>query len=165
MNAPDCQRQDELLDALASGQWPDASDRELRAHVAECTECAALAVVATSIASDRRDIEHLASPPPSGAVWWRMQMRMDREAREAAAKTVRRTHSAIVLVTLGALGALLVITRLAGTAWSWLADTMPRPAELATLQHLAPSMTTVVVAAASVLVLAPIVVWLAVAEE
>lgn len=165
MIAQHCSREAEFLDALASGRWPEASDLDLREHVAGCADCAALALVASSIETDRREVETLASPPPAGAVWWRMQMRMEREAHEAAAKTARRAHSAIVVATLGALGALLVVTKLLGAAWSWLAAAMPRSVDLPALQFPLPSTTMLLIAAASLLVFTPVIVWLAVAEE
>jgi hypothetical protein len=165
MNANLCQREAELVDALASGRWPDACDREMRAHVEACAECAELALVATSIDADRRSLEHVAAPPPSGAVWWRMQMRLEREMRDSAAKTARRAHSAVVLATLGIIVTLLLITKLLGSAWAWLAAALPRPADLHALQQLAPSMTMMVAVAAAVAVITPVLVWLAVAEE
>lgn len=165
MNAPICRREEELLAALGSGRWPEASDRDLLDHVAGCAECAVLAFAATAIDADRREGERHAPLPPSGAVWWRMQMRMAREAEEAAARTVRRAHAAIVLVTLGALTALLVTTKLLGVAWNWLLDAMPRYAELPSIPHPNPSITILLIGGAALLLIAPVIAWLAVTEE
>jgi len=165
MNDVICPREAELVAELANGRWPEAGDRELRDHVAACGDCRELAFVASSIDGDRRAKESAVSIPPAGAAWWRVQMRMERESREAAARTVRRAHSAIVLATIGAIAAVLAMTSLLGAAWSWLTGAMPTARELAALQPATPSLTMLVVAAVSLAVLTPLIVWLAVAEE
>ena len=40
MKTVDCGREDDVLDALTSGRWPDRADDELRSHVATCAICA-----------------------------------------------------------------------------------------------------------------------------
>jgi hypothetical protein len=165
MNADPCRREADLLDALANGTWPEASDRELIDHVAACAECGELALAAATIDADRRDAEHAVALPASGAAWWRIQMRIDREMREAAARTVRRTHSAIVVATVAVVTVVLAMTSLLGAAWSWISRAMPTAADFAALHRLAPSTTTLLIAAAGVLVITPVIVWLAVAEE
>ncbi|MFA6955074.1 MAG: hypothetical protein WC538_04295 [Thermoanaerobaculia bacterium] len=165
MNGPICAREAELVAALASGRWPEAADRDLRDHVDSCSECSELAHVASSIDDDRRAVEGAVSLPPAGAAWWRVQMRMERETREAAARTVRRAHSAIVLATVGAVVAVLAMTSLLGAAWSWLTGALPTMRDLAALQPATPSVTTLAIAAVGLAVLTPLIVWLAVAEE
>lgn len=165
MNGPICSREAELANALAGGTWPDASDRELRDHVASCGECSDFALIARSISEDRRATESEVSLPPAGAAWWRVQMRIERETREAAAITVRRAHSAIVLATVGAVAAVLAMTSLPGAAWSWLTGALPTMRDLAALQPATPSLTTLAIAAVGLAVLTPLIVWLALAEE
>lgn len=165
MNAQICPREAELLEALGSGRWPQASGAELREHVGACADCLELVLVAGSMAGDRRDGERSASVPPSGAIWWRMQMRLERESKEVAARTVRRAHSAVVLATLGALAAVLSLTSLLGAGWHWLTSALPGAGELARLLPAAPSLTIVIIAAVSLAVITPVVVYLAVAEE
>ena len=45
----DCCREDDVLDALTSGRWPDRADDELRAHVAACAICADVVEVASAV--------------------------------------------------------------------------------------------------------------------
>ncbi len=165
MSPQSCPHEAELLETLVSGRWPQASSAELREHVERCADCLELSLVTESMAADRRDAEYFASVPASGAIWWRMQMRVERESKETAARTVRRAHSAVVLATLGALAVVLSLTSLLGAAWSWLTSALPRANELATLLPAAPSLTIVVLAAVSLAVITPVVVYLAVAEE
>lgn len=160
-----CPHEVELLDSLASGRWPQACEAELRDHVAACRECGDLALVAESIARDRRDVEHDISVPTSGAIWWRMQMRMERESRLAAARTARRAHSAIVALTVTSLLLVLATTSLLRAAGAWLASTIPSANELTAMMPAAPSLTIVALVSVAALVVTPVALYLAVAEE
>lgn len=165
MNGNRCSHEARLWEALASGQWPEACESELRDHVAACRECRELALVASSISSDRHEAEAGANVPPSGAVWWRMQMRLERESKQAAARTVRRAHSVIVALTVGSLVLLLAMTSLLRAGWTWLAATLPRTGELAALMPAAPPLTVVILVAGTLAVITPLALYLAVAEE
>lgn len=165
MTAIQCSHEARLLEALASGHWPQACESELRDHVAECRECSELALVAASIAADRHEAESAASVPPSGAIWWRIQMRMERESKEAAARTVRRAHSAIVAVTLGSLVLLLAMTSLLRAGWTWLASALPKTGDVAALLPATPPFAIVILVAVTLAVITPVALYLAVAEE
>lgn len=165
MNGGICTREAELLDAIGDGTWPAAASRELHDHVAGCAACAELALVAGAIDAERREGERHASPPPSGAVWWRMQMRMEREAREAAARTARRAHSLVVGATVGAIATLLALTRLAASAWEWLAGAFPSLPALSAIHLPVPSLTMLALAGAATLMITPVALWLAFADE
>ena len=96
-----CDREQELLTALRSGNWtPD-----LRAHFAACDSCAELAITA--------DFMHQAAAtlhthvPPAGLVWWKSQLRARRDAAHAAARPVLIAERAAAIVALlGAIGAM-----------------------------------------------------------
>ena len=160
-----CSHETRLWEALASGQWPQACESELRDHVAACRECSELALVATSINSDRHEAEAVANVPPSGAVWWRMQMRLERESKQAAARTVRRAHSAIVALTVGSLLLVLAMTSLLRAGWSWLVATLPKSGDLAAMMPAAPPLTIVILVSVTLAVITPLALYLAVAEE
>ncbi|MGK2859986.1 MAG: hypothetical protein ACSLFQ_22550 [Thermoanaerobaculia bacterium] len=164
-----CPHEVELLDSLASGRWPQACEAELRDHVAACRECGDLALVAESIARDRRDVEHDISVPTSGAIWWRMQMRMERESRLAAARTARRAHSSIVAVTVASLLLVLATTSLLRAGWTWLASAIPSAIpsanELTSMMQAAPSLPILALVSVAALVVTPVVLYFAVAEE
>lgn len=82
----DCDREQDVLDALAAGRWPDRCDQELRTHVSGCAICRDLADVASVLMDEQEVARHHARVPPAGVVWWRAQLR----ARENAARTAGR---------------------------------------------------------------------------
>src|SRR5258706_227800 len=70
----ECEREIETLDAVSNGTWPAACDDALRDHVTCCAACSDLTEVAAALLDDRDAALRDAPLPPSGLVWWRMQM-------------------------------------------------------------------------------------------
>lgn len=95
-----CDREQELLHALRSGDWTPA----LRAHFAACESCAETAVTAEFMNQAAVTVD---SPvPPAGLVWWKAQLRARREDAAAAARPVVVAERAVaVLALLGAVWA------------------------------------------------------------
>jgi hypothetical protein len=159
-----CDREPELLDVLASGRWPEACGSELRDHVAGCLECRDLLLVAEALVADRRHAEAEADVPSSGAVWWRMQMRREREAREAATKTVGRVHGIVVAATVVLLAAVLRMTSIVDHAWGWFSSAMPGAEDVVSLSSSVP-LTILALAGVTILVFAPVALYLALARD
>jgi len=159
-----CGREDDVLDALSAGRWPDAVDPELRAHVEECAECRDLVVVAEALVDDRRENEAHADLPSSGAVWWRMQLRAEREAKEAAEKTVGRVHGAVIGVTVAAVALVLLASSVMKLGWEWMESAVSPFVDFANVSS---SLPLVVVGLVTVVILifAPVVAYLALAKE
>lgn len=91
MKIVDCCREQDVLDALTSGRWPDRADEELRTHVATCAICTdvvdvagALLAVSTDSGADLDE----ARIPSSAVMWWRAQMRARQEAAREAARPI-----------------------------------------------------------------------------
>jgi hypothetical protein len=106
----DCERERDVLDAAATGRWPDRADADLRAHVARCAICADVAEIAPLFVKDRDVAWEEAEVPSANAVCWRAQLRARREAAEKAARPlvlVQRAALAYAGVALFALGVLL----------------------------------------------------------
>jgi hypothetical protein len=82
----ECDREQDVLDALSAGRWPDRCDADLRAHVESCGLCTDLAEVATALLDDHDSAWREARVPPSGVVWWRAQLRAREEAARAAGR-------------------------------------------------------------------------------
>ena len=78
----DCDREFEVLECAATG----AAGEELRAHIASCESCREVFEVAHSIAADRNALMHTGHPPSAGLVWFRANMRAQREAARAAVR-------------------------------------------------------------------------------
>ena len=88
MNATECRREQDVLDAIAAGRWPDRCDAELSAHVAGCAICADVVAVAQAFREAHDAAWRDARVPPSGRVWWRAEMRARQEAARKAARPI-----------------------------------------------------------------------------
>src|SRR5947209_20452750 len=93
MSKRECGREFEVLECAATG----APGEELRAHIAACEPCRDLFDVARSVVDDRAVLMRDAHLPSAGLVWWRANMRAQREAAQAAG----RSGQVIQLVLLG----------------------------------------------------------------
>jgi len=158
VNKPDCVREIETFDAISSGAWPDACDDSLRAHVATCTICSDVVEVATALIDDRDAALRAAPVPPSGVVWWRMQMRARNEATQSARRTVVAVQAAVFAAVL------VIALAILGGAW-W--NKLPHIDEIAASGLLAAAQWGVplLLAIAIWLTLAPVAVWLAVTKD
>ena len=137
-----CERESEILRAIEARHWPDRCDDELRAHSASCADCADLVDVATALTGDREEAMRAAHVPPSGAVWWRAQLRARQDAARAARRIISIVQAAAVLVAVVAVF-LIVGPVLPAVHWS-----LP-----------------LIAALASPLVLAPVAVYFALTEH
>lgn len=99
MMAVECSREADLLEALASGRWPDRLGVDLDAHVAKCALCSDLGTVFHSIRRDRGAAMAAARIPSAGLVWWKAEIRARQEAIRAAARPIN-----LVLPIAGACG-------------------------------------------------------------
>lgn len=165
MNADGCDRASELLADIASGQWPDAAPAGLRAHVERCASCADLALAAGMLLSDRIASEPAVVLPPSGAVWFRMQMRAKRDAATVAARTVGRAQALVMLATVTGLATAFAFSSLPGMAGAWLAATLPDPDLFRATAGALPAAVIGLAVGAALLVLTPVALYLALEEE
>jgi hypothetical protein len=83
-----CERERNVLDAIAANRWPDRLDGELSAHVAACAICRDLATVAGAIAEDYGTAFEHAHLPSAGLVWWRAEIRARQQAIRAAERPI-----------------------------------------------------------------------------
>jgi hypothetical protein len=167
----DCGREDDVLDALTSGRWPDRVDDEIRGHVATCAICAEVVEVASAVLEVRNDEPSEMRIPSSAVMWWRAQMRARQEAAREAARpiTVAQVVAAVTLSAV-AVGTLIALSPwFAGVLGGWLPD-----APLASLAALlAPSglltqgwvLSAVAIGLGCWLVLAPVAIYFAVADD
>lgn len=173
MKSVDCCREDDVLDALTSGRWPDRADDELRSHVATCAICADVIDVASAVLEVRNDEPREMRIPSSAVMWWRAQMRARQEAAREAARPIT-VAQVVALVTLVAVsvGALVALSPwLASVMAGWILDAVDSAANLATLR--APSgmltqgwvLSAVVIGLGIWLVLAPVAIYFAVADD
>ena len=168
MPALECRCEQDVIDAIASGRWPDRADAELLEHVAACAICADVAEVVAALNNGQDESwTEAAVLPPAEIVWYRAQMR----ARADATRLVGRPIA--IVLALGIACALGVIAGVGGTVLPWLQSSVAWFAALA--PHLTPApggldvfglaLRGVVLAVAIWLVLAPVAVYLAAADE
>lgn len=165
MNAGECDCAAELLATIAGGQWPDAAPAGLRAHVESCASCADLALVAGTLLSDRIANEQAVALPPSGAIWFRMQARAKRDAATVAARTVNRAQALVMLITVAGLATAFAFSSLPGLAEAWLAATLPDLELFRATAGALPAAVIGLAVGAALLVLTPVALYLALAEE
>jgi hypothetical protein len=165
----ECAREADVLDAVAFGRWPERCG-DLATHVGSCEVCADLVEVARALHDDRAALCREAQPPAAGMVWWRATIR----ARAEAARTATQPIS----VLQGIAGACLVgaAAGLVTVAWQsmhWvdrIADLAmrleSRRADIASATTLAAGHgLPILVAVAAGLVLAPLALYLTLADD
>lgn len=105
-----CPREDELLDALAAG----FIGGELESHVAACSSCSELRLVAGAVLDDRAVAMMEAPIPASGTVWWRMQLRQNQEAQALTRRSLLIGQAVTLATALTLLGAFFGLDLAAG---------------------------------------------------
>jgi hypothetical protein len=164
-----CDREEDVLDALSSGRWPSRCDDELRTHVTTCQACGDLAEVAATLVEDRDRLWHEARVPPAGVVWWRAQLRAREEAARAAVRPVAFVQGIAASVAIWLAVALLrAIPSGYFAEWrTWIAANLPTVkftlADVASATMTVPLAVLVIIGAS--LLLAPLAIYLAVADE
>jgi len=94
----DCDREFEVRDCATTGAIGD----ELRAHIAGCESCREVFDVAHAVADDRNGLMRTAHPPSAGLVWWRANMRTQREAARAAVRAGSFIQLALLIAAVAA---------------------------------------------------------------
>jgi len=105
MKRVECEFEAEVLSAALQARWPERVDAQLREHVASCTICSDVIVVAVAIDDAREDTRLCAVVPDSGRVWWLAQLRARREAAEAAGRPITAAQVIALASAVGLLGA------------------------------------------------------------
>ena len=109
MRTVECSREQDVIDALASGRWPARVADELTAHVAACGICADTLAVAGPILAEHDTFTTDARVPSSAVMWWRAQMRAKQEAAREAARPVNVAHLVGALCVTAAAVAMIVL--------------------------------------------------------
>jgi hypothetical protein len=106
VNALECSREHDVLDAAVRGRWPD----ELRSHADVCSTCGDLAVVVEALRRDHEDASQDARVPTAGQVWWRATMRRRAEAAAAAARPITLVQGLAGSCAAGLFGAFVTLS-------------------------------------------------------
>jgi len=125
---------------------------ELREHMDSCECCRDLFDVACAVLCDRSALMRDAHPPSAGLVWWRMNMRAQREASRTAARAGSFVQIALIV------GAIVVALAILGIS-------IDVHAVLRSVVASAQAFAVPLAALAAWLILAPVAVYFAVTEE
>jgi hypothetical protein len=109
----ECPRESDVFEAIAFGRWADRRDPELAAHVDNCAICRDLAAVVRALHEDREAACREAHPPTAGMVWWRATIRARVEAAHTAMQPISVLQSIAGACLAGATAALATL------AWRW----------------------------------------------
>jgi len=93
-----CSHENDVLQALKDGHWPEGCAPELRAHVETCPSCSDLVLV-TNVFQRAKDESR--NQPPSGSpglIWWRAQLQRRHAATRSVSQpiTVAETFALVV---------------------------------------------------------------------
>jgi hypothetical protein len=165
----ECGREEEVLEAIAFGRWPERCS-DLAAHAVTCLVCADLVEVARALHDDRAALCREAQPPAAGMVWWRATIRARAEATRTATQPVSVIQGIAGACLVGAMAGVVTI------AWEsirWvqrLGDLAvrleSRRLEIASATTLASGHgVSILVAVAAGLVLAPLAIYITLTDD
>ena len=170
MTAHDCVHEPRIVAAVLGGAWPHRTDEELIAHAAECDTCREVAAIADAISDDHERARHDVRVPAAGQVWWRSAIRARLESTHAATRPMTWLHGATGAIALGVLlawfsAAWPMIGPLATRVWAAVVPLFPS-AEVATALAGGLRLSLMLgLAAAAVIVLAPLALYFALSDD
>ena len=159
MSAIECRREQDVVDAVTSGRWPDRAEEDLRSHVAQCGICHDVADVACALQTDHERRWQDARVPSAGLVWWRAEMRARAEATRAAARPM------VVAEGIAAVCAVVFAATLFGLALPWVLSSNGWLNEATTIMRTPAFGLPLVLALGACIVLAPVAVYLALSDQ
>jgi hypothetical protein len=166
-----CPREIDVVASILDRHATRIDDGLLAAHIESCEICRDVAVLTRLMSTDHDHAHREVRVPAAGQVWWRAAIRARLEAVHAAARPLTWSHGIAAACTLGlvvAIGGLVwpVVREAAGRILALAVDVAPLGAAAAALvtTSLHGSAALTLVAAACVL-LAPVALYLALADE
>ena len=170
MNAHDCVHEARVVAAVLDGAWPHRADDELIAHAAGCEVCREVAAIAEAISDDHERTRHEVRLPAAGQVWWRSAIRARLESTHAATRPMTWLHGVTGAIAFGMLLALgsaawPMLGPLAAHAWAAVVPLFPS-AEVATALAGGLRLSLMLgLAAAAIIVLAPLAVYYVLSDD
>jgi hypothetical protein len=152
VNASECLREPDVVDAVRSGQWPDRGEPGLRTHVESCAVCAEVAAVALALHAARENAWCAVRVPTAAHVWWRAQRRARQEAVRAAERPMTIVEGVAAASAIGLASAAIVAGWMA-VPRGWM-DVVSAPAS-----------AFILAGAGAALLLIPVAVYFAVSER
>src|SRR5215472_4498808 len=101
----ECELEAEVFAAIAEGRWPEGVGASLREHISKCAVCSDVAGVAAPLQFEKQALRSAVVLPEAGQVWWKAQLRVRREAAEAAGRPITVAQMVAFGCAMGLLGA------------------------------------------------------------
>jgi hypothetical protein len=175
MTAPECPREQDVINAIVTGRWPHQCDEALHVHAADCQVCRELIAVTSVLCLERDGLHDDMSVPSAGQVWWRAAIRARLEASQQVVRPLSWLLGVAVACVVGLTIALIELLwspahKALGLATSWTTSFGLGEISrwLPTFEALTPLTTTgafVLLGAAACLVLAPLALYFALSDE
>jgi hypothetical protein len=170
MNRIECTCEPAVVEAVVSGQWPHRADDALVTHALECEVCREVASIATLMHDDYDRSRYEAQVPAAGQVWWRAAIRARLESTQTATKPMTWLHG---MTAAAAVGVLLAVFTLAWpllppmleSGWTLVAGYFPNPEVASAMANGLRVSAFVGLAAAAILVLAPLALYFALSDD
>ena len=105
MRSVECAHEEEVLALVLESRWPACADPDLRAHAGACELCSDIVAVGAALGDARESTRAGAVVPPAAHVWWRAQMRAQREAAQAAGRPITAVQVFAFACAVGLAGA------------------------------------------------------------
>jgi hypothetical protein len=88
MKIQQCEREQNVIDALKSGRWAGPWGEEIRKHAAGCAVCSEVVFVATAMRREDELVQAELRLPSAGLVWWKAQRAARRDAEQRATQPI-----------------------------------------------------------------------------
>jgi len=99
----ECSHEQDILDAVASGRWPERADAELMVHAKSCRICKEVAMISMLYQEDYSVALEEARVPSSGLIWWKSELRLRQEAVRAASRPIELAQGVSVACVISVL--------------------------------------------------------------
>src|SRR5215469_9908643 len=88
MKIQQCDREQNVIDALKSGRWAGPWGEEIRKHAAGCAVCSEVVLVALAMRRENESTQAEMRLPSAGLVWWKAQLAARRAAEQRATQPI-----------------------------------------------------------------------------
>jgi hypothetical protein len=168
--AGDCPREQDVVNAVLGGTWPDRCDDSLVNHAATCVTCGEVAQVSMLL---HEDVDHARIDvivPAAGQIWWRAAVRARLESTHAAARPMSWMHAITGAIVLGVFLAAItavwpMLPRVINVIRAMSLEMLPRPEVASAIAGGLTQIAGLAIIAAAIMVIAPLALYFALSDD
>ena len=166
----DCPREQEVVNAVLGGTWPDRCDGSLVSHASQCVTCREVAQVSTLL---QEDVDHARIEvivPAAGQIWWRAAVRARLESTHAAARPMSWMHAITGAIVAGVfLAAITAVWPMLPGAINMVraisSEVLPSPEVARAIAGGLTQIAGLALIAAAIMVIAPLALYFALSDD